>query len=79
MVSFTSVGRQERTVILGYARTSTADQHAGIEAQQRDLRAAGVEKLWSEQASSVAQRDQLGACLEFAREGDALIVTKADR
>ncbi len=66
-------------MILGYARTSTADQHAGVEAQQRDLRAAGVEKLWSEQVSSVARRDQLKACREFAREGDVLIVTKADR
>jgi DNA invertase Pin-like site-specific DNA recombinase len=66
-------------VILGYARTSTADQHAGIEAQQRDLRTAGVEKLWSEQVSSVAQRARLEACLEFAREGDVLMVTKADR
>jgi DNA invertase Pin-like site-specific DNA recombinase len=66
-------------VILGYARTSTADQNAGLEAQERDLRAAGCEKVWSEQVSSVAQREQLKALLGFAREGDVLMVTKPDR
>jgi DNA invertase Pin-like site-specific DNA recombinase len=66
-------------VILGYARTSTADQNAGLEAQQRDLGAAGAEKIFSEQVSSVAQRDQLKACLGFARESDVLMVTRPDR
>jgi DNA invertase Pin-like site-specific DNA recombinase len=66
-------------MLLGYARTSTADQHAGLEAQERDLRAAGAEKVWSEQVSSVTHRDQLQALLGFAREGDTIIVTKPDR
>ena len=66
-------------MILGYARTSTADQHAGLEAQERDLRVAGCEKVWSEQVSSVAQREQLKALLGFARESDVVMVTKPDR
>ncbi len=66
-------------MILGYARTSTADQHAGLEAQERDLQAAGCEKFWSEQVSSVAEREQLQALLGFAREGDVVMVTKPDR
>ena len=66
-------------MIVGYARTSTADQQAGLAAQERDLRAAGAEKVFSEQVSSVAQRVGLKACLEFLREGDALLVTKPDR
>jgi DNA invertase Pin-like site-specific DNA recombinase len=66
-------------MLVGYARTSTADQTAGLEAQERDLRAAGVEKIFSEQVSSVAQRAMLKACLEFLREGDVLVVTKPDR
>jgi DNA invertase Pin-like site-specific DNA recombinase len=66
-------------MLVGYARTSTADQKAGLEAQERDLRAAGAEKVWSEQASSVARREGLKGCLEFLREGDALVVTKPDR
>lgn len=66
-------------MIVGYARTSTVDQHAGLEAQVRDLKAAGAEKVFSEQVSSVAQRDKLVAALDFAREGDVLMVTKPDR
>lgn len=66
-------------MLIGYARTSTADQKAGLEAQERDLRAAGCAKLFAEQVSSVAQRATLKACLEFLREGDVLVVTKPDR
>jgi DNA invertase Pin-like site-specific DNA recombinase len=66
-------------MILGYARTSTADQHAGLEGQERDLRRAECEKVCSEQVSSVSHRGQLKALLEFAREGDAIMVTKPDR
>lgn len=66
-------------MLIGYARTSTVDQEAGIEAQYRDLQSGGVEKLFSEQVSSVARRDKLEAALEFAREGDTLVVTKLDR
>jgi DNA invertase Pin-like site-specific DNA recombinase len=66
-------------MIIGYARTSTVEQHAGFEAQERDLRAAGVEKLFSEQVSSVAARAELERALDFAREGDVLVVTRLDR
>jgi len=66
-------------MLIGYARTSTVDQKAGLEAQVRDLRAAGAKKVFSEQVSSVAQRDTLKACLDYLREGDALVVTKPDR
>lgn len=66
-------------MVVGYARTSTADQEAGLDAQLRDLTAAGAEKLYSEQVSSVAQRAELTACLAFLREGDVLMVTKPDR
>ena len=48
-------------------------------AQERDLRTAGVRKVFGEQASSVAQRSALKACLEFVREGDVIICTKPDR
>jgi DNA invertase Pin-like site-specific DNA recombinase len=66
-------------MIIGYARTSTLEQAAGLEAQVRDLQAAGCEKLFTEQVSSVAERQQLEAALDFAREGDVLVVTKLDR
>lgn len=68
-------------MIVGYARTSTVDQIAGIEAQERDLVAAGCDKVFREQVSSVdvTQRDQLSQALDFLREGDTLVVTKLDR
>lgn len=66
-------------MLVGYARTSTLDQKAGLAAQERDLSAAGATKVFSEQVSSVGRRTVLKACLEFLRDGDALVVTKPDR
>lgn len=67
-------------MLIGYARTSTLDQMAGLEAQERDLRQTGCEKLFTEQVSSVDQRrEALETALDFIREGDVLVVTKLDR
>jgi DNA invertase Pin-like site-specific DNA recombinase len=67
-------------MLIGYARTSTIDQEAGLDAQIRDLRAAGCERAFAEQVSSVAaERPQLAAALDFCREGDTLVVSKPDR
>jgi DNA invertase Pin-like site-specific DNA recombinase len=66
-------------MIVGYSRTSTTDQKAGLEAQTRDLQAAGAERIFTEQVSSVAQRGALKDCLAFLRIGDVLAVTKPDR
>jgi len=63
----------------GYARTSTVEQLAGLEAQERDLKAAGVERVFAEQTSSIGVRPQLGAALDYLRDGDVLTVTKLDR
>jgi DNA invertase Pin-like site-specific DNA recombinase len=64
---------------IGYARTSTVEQEAGFEAQLRDLNAIGCEKVFKEQVSSVARRDQLEAAIDYLRDGDTLVVTKLDR
>ncbi len=64
---------------IGYARTSTTEQNAGFEAQIKELKAVGCEKIFSEQVSSVATRVQLQATIDYAREGDVVIVTKTDR
>jgi DNA invertase Pin-like site-specific DNA recombinase len=66
-------------MLIAYARVSTVDQVAGLEAQQRDLLATGCTKLFMERVSSVAQRDELAAALDFVREGDTLCVTRLDR
>jgi DNA invertase Pin-like site-specific DNA recombinase len=66
-------------MLIGYARTSSVGQVAGLEGQERELLAAGCTKLFREQVSSVAKRDQLEAALDYVREGDSLVVTKLDR
>jgi DNA invertase Pin-like site-specific DNA recombinase len=66
-------------ILVGYARTSTAEQVAGLDAQVRDLKSAGCKKLFREQVSSTADRDQLEATIDYIREGDTLVVTKLDR
>ena len=66
-------------MIIGYARTSTADQTAGFAAQERDLTTAGAEKVYAEQVSSMTHRPLLAEALAFLREGDALMVSRPDR
>jgi DNA invertase Pin-like site-specific DNA recombinase len=67
--------------VIGYARTSTVDQVAGLEAQLAALSAAGVVKVFQEQVSSVkvSERTQLEAAIDYARDGDVFVVTKIDR
>jgi DNA invertase Pin-like site-specific DNA recombinase len=67
-------------MLIGYARTSTIEQIAGLDAQIRDLSAAGAEKIFSENVSSVdSKRPELEKALDWVREGDVLMVTKLDR
>lgn len=66
-------------MLIGYARTSTVEQVAGFEAQVEALRAEGCERVFMEQVSSVAQREQLEEAIAFARSGDVFTVTKLDR
>jgi DNA invertase Pin-like site-specific DNA recombinase len=71
--------RQEVAMLAGYARASTADQKAGLEAQVAELKAARIEELFVEQVSSVQKRVELEKALKFVRKGDTLVVTKLDR
>ena len=64
---------------VGYGRTSTLDQQAGLDAQIRDLMEARCEKIFTEQVSAIGRRPQLEAALDFIREGDQLICTRLDR
>lgn len=66
-------------MLVGYARTSTLDQEAGLAAQVRDLAGLGCEKIFSEQVSALARREALESAIDFTREGDTLVVTKLDR
>ena len=61
---------------VGYARVSSLGQDLTIQLQKL----AGCDKLFKEKRSGVdAGRPALGACLEYLREGDTLLVTKLDR
>lgn len=66
-------------MLIGYARTSTTEQQAGLAAQHRDLTAAGCEEIFAEQVSSVQHRDELERAMQFVRKGDTLVVTKLCR
>ena len=66
-------------MLVGYARTSTVEQAAGLAAQIRDLESAGAERIYSEHISSMVPRTKLKEALAFVRVGDVLVVTKPDR
>ncbi|MEQ1771173.1 MAG: recombinase family protein [Devosia sp.] len=64
--------------VIAYARVSTGQQDTS--AQIDRLKAAGAKKIFSEKRSGLdGQRPELARCLEYAREGDTLLVTKLDR
>ncbi len=68
-------------MIYGYARTSTLDQVASLDAQREALKAAGCEHILVEQVSSVdmVARAKLREVLDHLHPGDVLTVTKLDR
>jgi len=66
--------------LVGYARTSTSDQKAGLQAQLEQLRHAGCTKIFSEHGSGVdAARPEFMKALDYLREDDVLVVTKPCR
>lgn len=67
---------------LGYARVSTG--HQSLDQQVDALAAAGVDaaRLYSDKLSGTSTREQrlgLAALLDYAREGDAIVVVGIDR
>ena len=63
---------------VGYSRVSTTDQDTT--AQVMRLEAAGCQRIFTETISSrVEHRPQLAACLEYLRQGDALVAVRLDR
>ena len=67
-------------MLIGYARTSTTDQKAGLADQVAELTALGCEKVFEEHGSGVdSGRPELAAAIEFCRAGDVFVTTKPDR
>src|SRR5437763_14382199 len=65
-------------MIFGYARVSTDGQ--SVDAQVRQLRAAGCGKIYRETASGVkTDRSQLRRAIDKLAAGDVLMVTRLDR
>src|SRR6201997_5463561 len=67
---------------LGYARVSTG--HQSLDQQVDALTAAGVDtkRIYSDKLSGISTREQrpgLAALLDYAREGDAIVVVGIDR
>lgn len=61
---------------IGYARVSSVGQ--SLDVQLDKLK--GCDKVFEEKQSGTSnKRPRLKACLEYAREGDTLIVTRLDR
>lgn len=60
---------------IGYVRVSTVDQNT-----ERQLEGVGVDRTFTDKASGKdTQRPQLKAALEYARDGDTLLVHSMDR
>src|SRR5687768_2257953 len=66
-------------MLVGYARVSSAGQ--SLELQLEALTDAGCDKVFSEKKSgtSAGGREALQDAIDFAREGDTLVVTRLDR
>ena len=63
---------------VAYIRVSTTSQN--LSSQREAVREAGAEKIFEEKRSGADdERQELKRCLEFVRDGDELVVTKADR
>lgn len=68
--------------LLGYARVSTG--HQSLDAQADALTAAGVDpaRVYSDKLTGTSTREQrpgLAALIDYARPGDAIVVTGIDR
>src|ERR671926_1954198 len=65
-------------MLIGYARVSTHDQT--LDLQLDALKKAGCEKFYTDTASGgKAEREGLDEALNYAREGDVLVVWRLDR
>ena len=69
---------------LGYTRVSTGTGHQSLDQQVDALAAAGVDtaRIYRDKLSGTSTREQrpgLAALLDYAREGDAIVVVGIDR
>jgi DNA invertase Pin-like site-specific DNA recombinase len=75
----TSAKAQRKGHLVAYLRVSATDQN--LATQHAKVKALGnVDRVFKEKASGLkADRPELAECLAYLREGDTLVVTRADR
>ncbi len=62
--------------LIGYARVSSVGQSLAVQLDKLQY----CDKIFEEKKSAASgKRPRLDACLEYVREGDALVVTRLDR
>jgi len=65
-------------MLIGYARVSTDDQNLHL--QHDELKKAGCEKIFEDKITgSKIDRPGLDAAIDYAREGDVIVVWRLDR
>lgn len=65
-------------MLIGYCRVSTSDQNLSL--QKDELKKFGCSKIYEDVASGAkSERVGLEAAIDFAREGDTLVIWKLDR
>ena len=65
-------------MLIGYRRVSTADQNLSL--QKDELTKFGCSKIYEDVASGAkSARTGLEAAIDFARDGDTLVIWKLDR
>jgi DNA invertase Pin-like site-specific DNA recombinase len=75
----TSAKGQRKGHLVAYLRVSATDQN--LATQHAKVKALGnVDRVFKEKASGLkADRPVLAECLDYLRDGDTLVVTRADR
>jgi DNA invertase Pin-like site-specific DNA recombinase len=66
-------------MIVGYCSVSTFESTARLEAQKRDLAAIGAQEFFSEKVSIFGKRLELERAIEFAQNGDVIVITRPYR
>lgn len=65
-------------MLIGYARVSTDDQNLHL--QHDELKKAGCEKFFDDKITgSKIERPGLDAAIDYAREGDVIVIWRLDR
>ena len=66
-------------MIFGYCSVSPFEPAGRLDAQKRDLAAAGAQQFFCEKTSVFGKTPELERAIDFAKNGDVIVVTKPYR